>query len=76
VLLLVSVAVILRTKTVELLAGRPRAVVALFGLFWWLFLWPSAVGWLIVALAVLWPHLISFARRIGSRWPTTVRRAT
>jgi hypothetical protein len=56
-LLLIAVAVTRYTSILDWFSRRPRYLVAVFGLFWWLFLWPSAAGWAIVLAAVLLPHL-------------------
>jgi len=64
ILLLAAVAIVLYTPLVEWAQSRPRAVGVLAGLFWWLFLSPSAFGWLIVALCLLLPRLERLARRI------------
>ncbi|HJS06761.1 MAG TPA: hypothetical protein VJ809_03850 [Pirellulales bacterium] len=63
-LLLIAVAVTRYTRVLDWFSRRPRFVFAVFGLFWWLFLWPSAAGWAIVLAAVLLPHLKRFAHRV------------
>jgi hypothetical protein len=63
VLLLVIVAVLRYTVALNWLRPHPQIAGIALGLFWWLFLWPSALGWLIVAASVVAAYLPSLARR-------------
>jgi hypothetical protein len=75
ILLLASVALVLYTPLVALAQSRPRVVAVLVGLFWWLFLTPSAFGWLIVAVSILLPQLERLLGRLLSRATHSVRAA-
>jgi hypothetical protein len=66
-LLLLAVAAVRYTRILVWFGQRPRYVVAAFGLFWWLFLWPSAVGWVIIFVGFLLPYLTSLVHRPASR---------
>jgi hypothetical protein len=68
VVLLAAVALLLHTTAFQWLSSRPRLVGVIFGLFWWLFLWPSGVGWLIVVCSALFGQITTIARRIGMRY--------
>jgi hypothetical protein len=56
-LVLCAVALACNTRVPEWFRGRPRYTFIAFGIFWWLFLWPSAAGWAIVLAALLFPYL-------------------
>jgi hypothetical protein len=62
-LLLLAVAAARYTRILEWFSRRTDYVIAAFGLFWWLFLWPSAAGWLIVLAAMLPPYVVSLVHR-------------
>jgi hypothetical protein len=75
ILLLAGVALVLYTPLVAVLQSRPRVVAVLVGLFWWLFLRPSAFGWLIVAVSIVLPQLERLLRRLLRRATHSVRTA-
>jgi hypothetical protein len=54
--LLIAIGAILYTPLLQWLSDRPRVITLAAGIFWWLFLWPSAAGWLLVLVAVFLPH--------------------
>jgi hypothetical protein len=57
VLLLLAAGLIVYTPLVAWASQRPRAIGVAVGIFWWLFLWPSALGWLIVLASLVWGRL-------------------
>jgi hypothetical protein len=70
VVLSVVVVLLRYTSAVPWLLRRPRLLGVAFGLFWWLFLFPSAAGWLIVAASLVAPHLALLRPRRAAplRW--------
>jgi hypothetical protein len=56
-LLLCAVAIARFTTVPQWFSRRPRFSMAVLGILWWLLLWPSAVGWVIVLAAALLPYL-------------------
>lgn len=68
VLLLATVFLVHYTSAFQWLPHRPRVAGIALGLFWWLFLFPSALGWLIVAASVVVPYLPSLFRRRRPRF--------
>jgi hypothetical protein len=62
--LMFSLVLLLRyTSAIPWFFGRPRLVLIAFGLFWWLFLFPSALGWLIVFASIVVPYLATLRPR-------------
>ena len=57
VLLFLTVLLLRYTSAIRWLFERPRLVGIAFGLFWWLFLFPSALGWLIFFASIVAPYL-------------------
>jgi hypothetical protein len=69
--LLATVATVRYTAAVTWLGARPRIIALAVGVFWWLFLSPSAAGWLIIVAAFVGPSVARRFPRSASR-----RRAT
>jgi hypothetical protein len=69
--LLAAVATVRYAAVVSWFGARPRMIALAVGVFWWLFLSPSAAGWLIIAAAFVGPSVARrFPRSASRRRPT------
>ncbi len=63
------------TRLGEAFDRWPQAAVIAFGLFWWLWISPSAVGWLFVALGALGPRIDRVIGALVRRFRPTSAKA-